>query len=98
MQTKIEYEEISNIMEGIHSILSNESNISKGKDEEKEKEKTGPYNIKSGDDPSFNKIMKQESVDFSCPKCGNRLFENNLSKSLEKWISREINGIKKIIF
>ena len=85
----------------------NESNISYDKNEEKEK--TDPYNIKGGYDPilldklNVNKVVlkiikKEESGDFLCPKCGHRLFSDNLGKGLEKWISRENNGINKIIF
>ena len=89
------------------NILSNESNISQDKTEEKEK--ASPHNIKVGYDPilvdkliavevALNKMMKEESGDFLCPKCGHRLFGNNLTIGLEKWISRENNGINKIIF
>ena len=85
----------------------NESNISYDKNEEKEK--TDPYNIKGGYDPilldklNVNKVVlkiikKEESGDFLCPKCGHRLFGDNLGVGLEKWISRENNGINKIIF
>ena len=85
----------------------NESNISYDKNEEKEK--TDPYNIKGHYDPIqldklnankvvLNIIKKEESGDFLCPKCGHRLFSDNLGKGLEKWISRENNGINKIIF
>ena len=89
------------------NILSNESNISNDKNEEKEK--TDPYNIKGGYDSiqldilnankvALNIIKKEESGDFLCPKCGHRLFSDNLGKDLEKWINRENNGINKIIF
>jgi len=89
------------------NILSNGSNISYDKTDEKEK--TGPYNIKIGFDPILldqknateavlNKIMKEKSGDFLCPKCGHRLFGDNLGNGLEKWICRENNGINKIIF
>ena len=75
----------------------------------KKKKKTGPYNIKVGYDPiqldkliateaAFNKMMKEESGDFLCPKCEHRLFGDNLKIGLKKWISRENNGINKIIF
>ena len=97
-------EDISNQKQ---NILSNESNISNNKTEEKEK--TDPYNIKLGYDPilldilmsteaALNKMKKEESGDFLCPKCGHRLFGDNLGVGLEKWISRENNGINKIIF
>ena len=91
----------------IKNISTNESNISNEKNEVKEK--TYPYNIKSDYDPIqldklnankvvLNIIKKEESGDFLCPKCGHRLFSDNLGKFLEKWISRENNGINKIIF
>ena len=47
---------------------------------------------------ALNKMKKEESGDFLCPKCGHRLFGDNLGVGLEKWISRENNGINKIIF
>ena len=89
------------------NVLSNGSNISNDKTEEKEK--IEPDNIKIGYDPILldkknateavlNKIMKEESGDFLCPKCGHRLFGDHLANGLEKWISRENNGINKIIF
>ncbi len=46
----------------------------------------------------LKQMMKEETGDFLCPKCEHRLFGNNLKNSLEKWISRENNGINKIIF
>ena len=89
------------------NISSNESNISYEKNEVKEK--IDPYNIKGDYDPIqldklnankviLNIIKKEESGDFLCPKCGHRLISDNLGKDLEKWISRENNGINKIIF
>ena len=42
--------------------------------------------------------MKEESGDFSFQKWGYRFFTNNFHVSLEKWISRENNNIKKVIF
>lgn len=101
-QTKVKYE--SNNFN--NKLIVNESNISNDKTEEKEK--TDPYNIKDGYDPILedklnatkavlNKIMKEKSGDFSCPKCGHRLFGDHIN-GLEKWISRENNGINRIIF
>ena len=43
-------------------------------------------------------IMKEESGKFLCPNCGKRLFGDSIVFRLEKWKSRENNGIKKFIF
>ena len=105
--TYIQHNTINIPIKNKKNILSNESNISNEKNEVKEK--TYPYNIKGDYDPIqldklnankvvLNIIKKEESGDFLCPKCGHRLFSDNLGKSLEKWISRENNGINKIIF
>ena len=104
--TYIQQNTINITIKNKQNILSNESNISNEKNEVKEK--TYPYNIKGDYDPIqldklnankvvLNIIKKEESGDFSCPKCGHRLFSDNLG-GLEKWISRENNGINKIIF
>ena len=105
--TYIQHNTINIPIKNKQNILSNESNISNEKNELKEK--TDPYNIKGDYDPIqldklnankvvLNIIKKEESGDFLCPKCGHRLFSDNLGKGLEKWISRENNGINKIIF
>ena len=105
--TYIQHNTINIPIKNKQNILSNESNISNEKNEVKEK--TYPYNIKGDYDPIrldilnankvvLNIIKKEESGDFLCPKCGHRLFSDNLGKGLEKWISRENNGINKIIF
>ena len=105
--TYIQHNTINIPIKNKQNILSNESNISNEKNEVKEK--TDPYNIKGDYDPIqldklnankvvLNIIKKEESGDFLCPKCGHRLFSDNLGKGLEKWISRENNGINKIIF
>ena len=105
--TYIQHNTINIPIKNKQNILSNESNISNEKNEVKEK--TYPYNIKGGYDSIqldilnankvvLNIIKKEESGDFLCPKCGHRLFSDNLGKGLEKWISRENNGINKIIF
>ena len=105
--TYIQHNTINIPIKNKQNILSNESNISNEKNEVKEK--TYPYNIKGDYDPIkldilnankvvLNIIKKEESGDFLCPKCGHRLFSDNLGKDLEKWISRENNGINKIIF
>ena len=44
------------------------------------------------------KIIKEETGNFLCPNCGYELFGNLHKVGLEKWISRENNGIKKFIF
>ena len=105
--TYIQHNTINIPIKNKQNISSNESNISNEKNELKEK--TDPYNIKGDYDPIqldklnankvvLNIIKKEESGDFLCPKCGHRLFSDNLGKGLEKWISRENNGINKIIF
>ena len=105
--TYIQHNTINIPIKNKQNILSNESNISNEKNEVKEK--TYPYNIKGDYAPIqldilnankvvLNIIKKEESGDFLCPKCGHRLFSDNLGKDLEKWISRENNGINKIIF
>ena len=105
--TYIQHNTINIPIKNKQNISSNESNISNEKNELKEK--TDPYNIKGDYDliqldilnankVVLNIIKKEESGDFLCPKCGHRLFSDNLGKGLEKWISRENNGINKIIF
>ena len=105
--TYIQHNTINIPIKNKQNISSNESNISNEKNELKEK--TDPYNIKGDYDPIqldklnankvvLNIIKKEESGDFLCPKCGHRLFSDNLGKGLKKWISRENNGINKIIF
>ena len=40
--------------------------------------------------------MKEESGNFICPKCGHKLFGSSDIVNLEKWISRENNGVKNL--
>ena len=42
--------------------------------------------------------MKEESGNFLCPKCGDKLFGSSHVPNLQKWVSREYNGVKKFIF
>lgn len=92
-----------------HIVKIDSFSISSDKTKEKEKETTDAYNSKVEYDSIqldkliateavLKQIMKEESGDFLCPKCEHRLFGDNLKIGLEKWISRENNGINKIIF
>ena len=41
--------------------------------------------------------MKEKTGNFLCPRCGDKLFGANHKVALVNWISREINGVKKVI-
>ena len=73
-------------------ISKNKTNLNQNNFQQKTEEIKETYITQN------QKIIKEETGNFLCPNCGYGLFGDTHKVGLEKWISRESNGIKKFIF